>query len=379
MTNRPSETLILKVPHAISIEGYIGRDKTTGEPVLCSSYLDHPLTPDSEILSNITKLSASLQHSQEVIMVMRATVERIVEERDKSHKKVFSTGWNLTGHPLQSKARQAFILKSRSDLGKAKQKERDLYDELTEHQRYYHDKMEKFATAVGRYEHAHYSHRSTSSMVQPTLSQNEKYGRAIVEASYLKNFPFDPGTNPNKVFNPEIWSESFTTTTLWGAFYSSHLTVRDIKYNWPSTLVELTAAGYSDQTNWGGVESHMIHHQTDFINRYGPPIFSHTITTLQSSSSTTAKSDIEPIPRSQTVPPGYYPGRQLVTLREANMSSLPTIKGFGHQQPGQCQDQTLKIVCVYELWCYGVTTNRENSIEFDGLGKRTARVGGSAC
>ncbi|EIW66136.1 hypothetical protein TREMEDRAFT_65730 [Tremella mesenterica DSM 1558] len=29
-------------------------------------------------------------------------------------------------------------------------------------------------------------------------------------------------------------------------------------------------------------------------------------------------------------------------------------------------------------FCYGVTTNRENSIEFGGLGKRTARVGGSA-
>ncbi|EIW69044.1 hypothetical protein TREMEDRAFT_62768 [Tremella mesenterica DSM 1558] len=28
--------------------------------------------------------------------------------------------------------------------------------------------------------------------------------------------------------------------------------------------------------------------------------------------------------------------------------------------------------------CYGVTTNRENSIEFDGLGRRTAGVGGSA-
>ncbi|RXK36938.1 hypothetical protein M231_05771 [Tremella mesenterica] len=28
--------------------------------------------------------------------------------------------------------------------------------------------------------------------------------------------------------------------------------------------------------------------------------------------------------------------------------------------------------------CYGVTTNRENSIEFDGLGKRTAGIGGSA-
>ncbi|EIW68819.1 hypothetical protein TREMEDRAFT_63283 [Tremella mesenterica DSM 1558] len=32
------------------------------------------------------------------------------------------------------------------------------------------------------------------------------------------------------------------------------------------------------------------------------------------------------------------------------------------------------------IWamCYGVTMNRENSIEFDGLGKRTARVGSSA-
>ncbi|EIW66402.1 hypothetical protein TREMEDRAFT_65690 [Tremella mesenterica DSM 1558] len=31
-----------------------------------------------------------------------------------------------------------------------------------------------------------------------------------------------------------------------------------------------------------------------------------------------------------------------------------------------------------KTWCYGVTTNRENSIEFDGLGRRTARVGRSA-
>ncbi|EIW72756.1 hypothetical protein TREMEDRAFT_58924 [Tremella mesenterica DSM 1558] len=34
--------------------------------------------------------------------------------------------------------------------------------------------------------------------------------------------------------------------------------------------------------------------------------------------------------------------------------------------------------CAIVACCYGVTTNRENSIEFDGLGKRTAGIGGSA-
>ncbi|EIW65614.1 hypothetical protein TREMEDRAFT_66338 [Tremella mesenterica DSM 1558] len=73
-----------------------------------------------------------------------------------------------------------------------------------------------------------------------------------------------------------------------------------------------------------------------------------------------------------------------------NHTELKVTTQHDNSLMGMCEDQTLKIVCVYELWleglvgnrpsdvCYGVTTNRANSIEFDGLGWRKAGVGGSA-